>query len=83
MILFTFFHFFPVISLLNKPTVPENGTHHTTAVERKTAKSPSPLPPQPFPSLSHLDPRCGTRSTAYRVSGPVSVFDPYMRNTRG
>ena len=33
-------HFlFCVCSLLNKPTVPENGTHHTAAVEKSAAFS--------------------------------------------
>ena len=73
--------FFALCSLLNtcKPTAPENGTHHTAAVleKRTAAKKTAPAPPPlPSPSLSHLDPRRGTRSTsvAYRVSGPASHF---------
>ena len=41
-----FFLFFCVCSLLNKPTAPENGTHHTAAVKKSAAKKLSP--PLPF-----------------------------------
>ena len=57
--------FFCVCSLLNKPTAPENGTHHTAAVKKSAAKQAlPPFPPHPSPSLSPLDPRRGTRSTS-------------------
>ena len=32
-----------LVSLLNKPTVPENGTHHTAAVEKSAAKKTPPF----------------------------------------
>ena len=38
-----------VCSLLNKPTAPKNGTHHTAAVKKSSAKQASP--PFPPPSL--------------------------------
>ena len=40
--------FFCVCSLLNKPTVPENGTHHTAAVEKSAAKKTPPSVPPPW-----------------------------------
>ena len=63
--------FFCVGSLLNKPTVPKNGTHHTAAVERKqrstllSKKEPSfPLcsrgasPAAPAARAAFRRPRC-------------------------
>ena len=48
--------FFCVCSLLNKPTVPKYGTHHTAAVERKTLNSEKepPSPPPPPPSVTRI-----------------------------
>ena len=39
---FWFFFAFEVCSLLNKPTAPKNGTHHTAAVDKKAAKKTPP-----------------------------------------
>ena len=45
-------HFFCVCSLLNKPTAPENGTHHTAAVEKEQQGKRPPPPPRNPPSPS-------------------------------
>ena len=75
MLLFTFVHFFPVRSLLNKPTVPENGTHHTAAVKKSAAKKTPPRPKIPPPLSVPWIPDAELAPHLYRVSGSASDLD--------
>ena len=62
-----------VCSLLNKPTVPKNGTHHTAAVKKKQRKRPLPHPtPQPSLGVSFGQwPKAGSEALAVAVELPL------------